>query len=143
MKYSFNKLADQLERHEGFRSHPYKDATGHITIGIGRNLDDVGITRNEAKRLLANDVASIEQELLEALPVVETLSAPRQLALVNMGFNIGLPTLLRFENMIEAIRQEDWDEAANEMLNSLWAKQVGDRAVELSEIMRTGRIDVQ
>jgi lysozyme len=105
---------------------------------VGRNLDDRGITEDEARYLLKNDIAIVEEELLRAKPSVADLDAVRQRVLVDMGFNLGLPILLKFQNMWAAIEDEDWIDAAEQMLDSRWAKQVGRRAARLAEAMRSG-----
>jgi lysozyme len=140
MKYQVGDLANQLEEHEGLELHPYTDTTGHLSIGVGRNLEDRGISHDEAIYMLRNDIQVVEEELEDNVPVIEDLNAPRQMVLANMAFNLGVPTLLQFENMLDALEHEDFDRAADEMVDSLWAEQVGERAAELSEIMRSGSL---
>lgn len=131
-------LFDQLIRHEGLRERPYRDTVGKLTIGVGRNLDDVGIAREEALILLANDVLRADAALRRALPWVETLDQPRQNVLINMTFNMGIKRLLGFKDTLKAVEEGRWDDAARGMLASKWASQVGARATELAEQMRTG-----
>ncbi|WP_165856748.1 glycoside hydrolase family protein [Marinobacter sp. JSM 1782161] len=132
-------LRSQLERHEGLRLEPYKDTVGKLTIGYGRNIEDNGISRDEADFMLDNDIDSIESEL-RRLPAYNALCASRQTVIANMAFNMGVPTLLQFRKMWAAIDSMDWARAAAEMMDSRWARQVGNRAVELSEIMRSGEV---
>lgn len=141
MRYRTSELLDQLKGHEGLELYPYTDTTGHLTIGVGRNLDDRGISHDEAMVLLRNDVEAVEAELEENLPVIEDLNAARQMVIINMAFNLGVPTLLVFDNMIAALQAGQFDVAAEEMLDSLWADQVGERAAELATVMRTGSLD--
>ena len=131
------RLSDLLIRHEGMRLHPYRDSVGKLTIGVGRNLEDVGITEQEARLLLENDLRGIIGEL-ERMPWFPSLDETRKMALIDMGFNLGLPRLLGFKRMIAAIEAGDWSRAADEMLDSRWAEQVGARAEELAEMMREG-----
>jgi len=70
--------------------------------------------------------------------LVSMLDAVRQRVLVDMGFNLGTPTLMKFQKMWDAIEDEDWVEASEQMLDSRWAKQVGRRAERLSQAMSTG-----
>lgn len=133
-----NLLVQQLKRHEGLRLQPYKCSMGKTTIGYGRNLDDLGITEGEAEELLQNDIDTCLRQT-ELLPAYDDLDHLRQTVLINMLFNLGLPRLLKFKRMWYAIMGNDWESAANEMLASRWADQVGDRAKELAEMMRTGR----
>ena len=135
-----NRIKAQLVRHEGLRLKPYRCTAGKLTIGIGRNLDDRGISQKEAYALLERDILDFEQQLLNAIPdVYNGLDEVRQSVLLNMCFNLGLKGLLEFKNTLAFIGAGDWERAANNMLASKWAKQVGMRAIELSEMMRKGK----
>lgn len=134
-------LINQLKRHEGFRSKPYRCTAGKLTIGIGRNLDDKGISEDEAYIMLLSDISDATNDLIKAKPQVwERLNddSVRQCVLINMTFNLGISRLLKFKKMWAAIEAGDYAEAADEMLDSRWAAQVGERALELSDMMRTG-----
>jgi len=131
-------LEDQLIDHEGLELKPYQCTADKLTIGVGRNIEDRGITEDEARYLLKNDIKIVEDELLERKPEVAGLDSVRQRVLVDMGFNVGLPILMKFQNMWAAIEEEDWDEASAQMMDSRWAKQVGRRAERLSQAMKTG-----
>lgn len=132
------ELQAQLVRHEGLRLKPYCDTVGKLTLGVGRNLDDVGITQAEAMTLLAGDVARAEAGLDARLPWWRTLDPVRADVLVNMAFNLGIASLCGFDRTLAAVREGRWVDAADGMLASAWAKQVGGRAVELARQMRTG-----
>lgn len=134
-----NKLADQLLRHEDFKSKPYRDTAGKLTIGIGRDLDDVGITLEEARALLANDIERAARALDDKIPWWRHLDDVRQDVLANMCFNMGIHRLVKFEEMLAACSRGAYGVAADEMLDSLWAKQVGARANELAGQMRMGQ----
>jgi len=138
MKYDMTALEDQLIDHEGLELKPYQCTADKLTIGVGRNIEDRGITEDEARYLLKNDIKIVEDELLERKPEVAGLDSVRQRVLVDMGFNVGLPILMKFQNMWAAIEEEDWDEASAQMMDSRWAKQVGRRAERLSQAMKTG-----
>lgn len=131
------RLVNELIRDEGLRLKPYLDTVGKLTIGIGRNLDDVGISESEARYLLTNDVTKIVHQLM-GLPWFNALNEPRQCALANMAFNLGFTGLMSFKNMIEAIQKGYWHDAAKHALNSKWAAQVGKRAERIAEQLRTG-----
>lgn len=131
-------LIEQLIRHEGLRLRPYIDTVGKLTIGVGRNLTDIGISEDEAMLLLRNDLLSAENVLRYQLPWVSQLDQQRLNVLINMTFNLGIQGLLKFRHTLEAVRQGDWNAAADQMLSGLWARQVKGRAVELAETMRTG-----
>jgi lysozyme len=130
-------IYEQLELHEGVRLKPYKDSVGKLTIGIGRNLDDKGITKKEAKYLCRNDVKDVVEQLANYEWFCK-LEPVRQKVLIDMGFNLGVPGLLQFKNMIQALKDNEFIAAANEMKNSKWHSQVGERALRLEEMMRTG-----
>lgn len=132
-------MVRQLRLHEGERLKPYRCTAGKLTIGIGRNLDDRGITREESAYLLANDIAAEERELLRALPWVATLDEVRQRVLLDMAFNMGIVGLLAFKRTLATIQAGDYQAAATMMLDSRWAKQVGQRAERLSRMMATGK----
>ena len=131
-------LRSQLERHEGLRLRVYKDTVGVNTIGYGRNLDDVGISRDEADFMLDNDIDCVEKSLQTVDEYVD-LDRVRQTVIANLCFNVGFRGLMNFSRMWQAIARQDYDSAAREMLDSKWARQVGIRATELAGIMRTGK----
>lgn len=132
-------LRSQLERHEGLRLKPYQDTVGKLTIGYGRNLEDVGISRDEADFMLDNDIDQVERQL-KTVDEYRDLDPVRQTVIANMVYNLGFAGLMGFKNMWAAIGRRDWNSASEEMMQSKWARQVGVRAVELSEIMRTGEV---
>jgi lysozyme len=131
-------LREQLKRHEGVVYKAYLCSQGKPTIGVGRNLEDLGISDDEAMFLMDNDIDRAEQELSTKIPYLAELSEVRIGVLINMDFNLGITRLLKFVKMLEALEQHDYDTAAEEMLGSLWASQVGNRAIELSEMMKKG-----
>jgi len=131
-------LIEQLIDHEGIELKAYKDTVGKITIGVGRNLDDVGISGEEAMILLKNDIQRIVDQLDEKLDWWRELDAARQRALISMGFNLGIYGLKKFEKTLNALKNKRWVEASDEMMDSKWASQVGRRAEMLSQIMLTG-----
>lgn len=129
-------IYQQLERDEGYKRFPYRDTVGKLTVGIGRNLDDVGISKEEAYLLLENDLQRTMAGLRQALPWFDRLSIARQGVLVNMAFNMGVGGLLKFEKMLAALEKRDYEETAREMLDSVWAGQVSNRARRLAEQIR-------
>ncbi len=137
-KESQEILKQQLKRHEGLVCQLYKCTAGKQTIGVGRNLDDMGISESEAMFMLDNDLARIDGELEKNIPALSGLSKNRKIVLMNMAFNLGIGRLLQFKNMLSALGQHDYKTASEEMLSSRWAQQVGNRAKELSEMMLIG-----
>ena len=161
MKYNREEFVKIVAKHEGVVLEPYKDSLGISTIGIGRNLEDRGITdgelmhmnrdledvisngltEEEAYYLCINDIKNVEKELVAKKPIVLQLDEARQMCLVDMGFNMGVPRLMKFVNMWAAVDEGNFEWASEEMLDSRWAKQVGRRATHLSEAMKTGEWD--
>ena len=137
-------LREQLIRDEGARRDasgrhmPYRDSLGFLTIGFGRCLDRIGISEAEAAVLLNNDIAVAEAAVAANVVGVEALDEARMGVLVAMCFNLGLAGLLGFRRFLGALRAQDWERAAAEMLDSRWHEQVGARAERLVEQMRTG-----
>ena len=133
-----NKLIEQLKRHEGIELKPYQDTVGKWTIGVGRNLDDIGISEQEAEMLLLNDIKEAEKQLIATMPWTQELDEVRFSALLNFVFNVGIGTASKFVNAMVLLKAKSYDMAADEMLNSRWAKQVGNRALEVTDQIRTG-----
>ena len=127
-----------LIRHEGLKLKPYKCTAGKLTIGVGRNIEDMGITEDEAIYMLRNDVARFAAELAQAKPIVKSLDDVRYYVLLNMAFNLGINRLLKFEKMWKAIEDQRYTDAALEMQDSRWCEQVGGRCSELAELMENG-----
>jgi lysozyme len=134
-----NKLIEQLKIHEGMKLKPYKCTAGKLTIGIGRNLEDVGISEDEANMLLRHDIQEATRQLLHAFPWMGEFNDARISAMINFTFNVGIGTVKKFENTLSYMQSGDWDKAADEMMDSRWARQVGNRAVEVTEQIRTGK----
>tara|TARA_R100001244_G_scaffold43327_3_gene38935 strand:- start:13237 stop:13650 length:414 start_codon:yes stop_codon:yes gene_type:complete len=134
-----NKLVEQLKIHEGIKLNLYLCSAKKRSIGIGRNLDDIGISEDEAEYLLKNDIAEATKQLLNAFPWMSKFNDARISAMINFTFNVGIGTVRKFSNTIEYLKNEDWEAAADEMMNSKWAEQVGDRAIQITEQIRTGR----
>ncbi|MGB3930750.1 MAG: glycoside hydrolase family protein [Sphingobium sp.] len=152
-------MISELVRDEGERLKVYLCTANRRTIGVGRNLDDVGIsaaetaalgltvascvrggiTREQSRALLDNDIRRCEADLDRRLTWWRTLDPVRQRVLVNMCFNLGIKGLLGFVNTLGMVKAGRYADAATNMLKSKWAAQVGKRANRLSEMMRTGR----
>lgn len=131
-------LREQLIEHEGLRLKPYRCTAGYLTVGVGRNLDANGISRDEALYLLDNDIAQCIGQLRAALPWFEKEDAIRQRALIDLAFNLGTPGLLKFKNTLAAWARGDHDGAARGLEKSLWYRQVGRRGPRIVHMVRTG-----
>ncbi|MBU1230604.1 MAG: glycoside hydrolase family protein [Proteobacteria bacterium] len=130
------RLSAELLRDEGLRLKPYRCPAGRLTIGVGRNLEDRGITEEEALVLLDNDIRSFWAQLEAALPWLMQAPEEVQEVLVNMCFNLGLAGLLRFTQTLAHLQAGRHGAAAAEMLRSRWAGQVGPRAERLAQKLR-------
>ncbi len=135
---NYKVLSEQLIRHEGLRLKPYLDTVGKTSIGFGRNLSDMGITGTEAVFLLRNDIDNAYWDVMDVFgrDVFDGLGEVRQGVLINMLFNLGRPRFLTFVKMIAAVKKDDFEEAARQMKDSRWYRQVGCRAIELVWQMR-------
>lgn len=151
-------LRAELRRDEGERLKVYRCTAGKRTIGVGRNLDDVGISAAETEKLgitkasciaqgitarqslvlLANDIERCKVDLDRKLPWWRKLDLVRQRVLINMCFNLGINGLLGFKNTLRFVEAGHYAQAASNMLVSKWAGQVGKRANRLADLMRLG-----
>jgi lysozyme len=131
------RLFTQLRLHEGVEHKPYKCTAGYLTIGVGRNIEERGLSDDEIDFLLDNDIEIVVNELVKNFDWFLDLSEVRQRVVADMVFNLGMPRFMQFKNMIAAIEAGDWMEASNQMMDSRWAEQVGLRASRLAEMMET------
>lgn len=136
-------LVEQLKRHEGFRSKPYRCTANVWTIGYGHTSgvrpDSPPIPRDIAEDLLRQDVLTAIADARAVCPCFDALSPPRKVVLANMAFNLGRTRLAQFVNTLRLICAGDYQQAALHMMKSKWATQVGQRARELSKMMSTGQ----
>ena len=131
-----DKLREDLIRDEDVRLKPYKDSVGKLTIGCGRNLDDVGISQEESDFMLLHDIQSAVRELNRNIPWYALLPEDVQRGLANMSFNLGWPRLSGFKRMLSALKDRNYHAAAEEALNSKWSTQVGPRAHRIAKLFR-------
>ena len=125
-----------IRRHEGVRLKPYHDSVGKLTIGVGRNLTDRGLSADEVNILFQNDMAMASDILDIWCEEWRTFSPPCSAALLSMAFNLGGPRLTGFQRMRRALRRRDFAQAAKEALDSKWAKQVPHRATEIAKLIQ-------
>ena len=134
----YDKLAEQLERHEGRENYLYEDSEGHLTIGVGHlmseGLPDIVIDVLFLHDMKEKAVAELDRVYPDWIDLDET----RQLVLADMMFNLGAGKFMGFHKFWKAILRQDYDRAADEMLDSRWRRQVGRRAETLAEMMRGG-----
>mgnify|MGYP001595207536 CR=1 FL=1 len=130
-------VRELITRHEGYRQHPYRCSAGKITIGVGRNLDDVGIDREEARYLLDRDIDRAERDLA-TFPWWVAVDRVRQRALIDKRFQLGPQGFRGFTKMLAACARGDWGTAAAELLDSRYHQQVGARAERLAQQLVIG-----
>tara|TARA_B110000091_G_scaffold71743_1_gene79151 strand:+ start:42 stop:455 length:414 start_codon:yes stop_codon:yes gene_type:complete len=134
-------IIEMLRKHESVETHAYKCSANKTTIGVGRNIDKnggIGLSQMEIDYLLANDIKRVEAELSQAFNWYDDLNDARKDAMMDICFNLGLPRLMLFKKSLAAMSNRHYEIAAIELLDSRWARQVGQRAITISEIIRTG-----
>lgn len=135
-------LRADLVRDEGRKLEPYPDTVGKLTIGVGRNLTDNGVSVDESDLMQFNDTQTAKRMLSQMFPWWVTRPDVVKRGLVNMCYNLGVTRLALFDRMLSALQAGDYDTAANEALNSKWAEQVGQRAVRVAELFRSA-VDIK
>ena len=134
-------LIKMLKRHEGVRSKVYMCSANFETIAVGRNISEsgLGLSTDEIDYLLNNDINRVREELTDEYFWFPALNDPRQAAMIDISFNLGATKLRLFVLALEAMANEKFDLAADEFMNSKWATQVGNRAVEVTDMIRSGQ----
>jgi lysozyme len=134
---SADHIAEKLiKEHEGLRLYPYVCSAGKMTIGYGRNIEDRGISMREAEDMLRTDIRLAQNDAeMFCGSAWCSMSACRRAAIIDMAYNLGLNRLSTFKNLQASLFVRDWKMAAAEMLDSRWAKQVGERATTLARMM--------
>lgn len=131
-----DELTADLILDEGIRLKPYTDTAGKLTIGVGRNLTDDGISADEARALLGNDIADAWADLQREYPWVVSRPESVQRGLCNMAVNMGVGGLAMFKQMLACCQAGDYNGMADAALNSTWATQVGSRAFRIAALFR-------
>jgi len=133
-------LIKMLKRHEGVRSKVYMCSANYETIAVGRNISEsgLGLSEDEINYMLNNDIKRVREELTDSYFWFPAMNEARQDALVDISFNLGQTRLRGFVKALEAMSREQFDIAADEFMDSKWSGQVGNRAVEVTEMIRTG-----
>lgn len=131
-------LRTQLMRDEGVRLRLYQDQFAHFTIGVGHNLDAHGISLKVAEQILEEDISRATADVLLKISCAVTMDEVRRAVLVNMAFNMGVGGLLGFKDFLALCAKDDWGAASLAMLDSKWARQVGERAHRLTDQLMSG-----
>jgi lysozyme len=136
-----NNLIEMLKLHEGVETYAYKCSENKTTIGVGRNVDKaggLGLSDDEVDYLLQNDIDRVILELDSEYDWFSDLDDVRQDAMIDISFNLGQTRLRAFKKALSAMSEGDWDEAADQFMDSRWSEQVGIRAKNLTEMIRSG-----
>ena len=136
-----DQLIEMLKRHEGMKTHAYKCSEGKITVGVGRNIDKqggIGLSEDEIEYLLQNDIERVIVELSSEYEWFNSIDDVRKDAMIDIAFNLGITRLRSFKKALAAMESGDYKKASTEFLDSRWAKQVGGRALEISDILAVG-----
>ena len=134
------RLVNMLKRHEGVRNKVYMCPAGYETIGVGRNISEsgLGLSEDEVEYLLKNDILRCRNELLGEYDWFENLDSVRQEAMIDLSFNLGQTKLRTFVKALGHMADGNYEEAGREFYNSRWAEQVGDRSLEVCQMIGSG-----
>ena len=131
-------LKADLTLDEGERLKPYKDQFGNISIGRGRNLTGVGISKAEMEAMYSDDASVAEATAMIVFPDFWNYSDARKAALANLCFQLGQEKMETFTVFIALVNAQDWTGAANDLLNTQYAKEVPERAARRAAQLRSG-----
>ena len=129
-------LLESIKKHEGFVEHVYDDSLGIPTIGYGFAIKDLVLDEDIAEDILIRKLERLKRNANSRFRWLEDMPVVVQEVILNMCYQLGVTGVSKFRRAISAFQEGDWDEAANEMLDSLWARQTPNRAKELSNIVR-------
>ena len=141
------KIVEMLKRHEGEvktngRHVAYRCSEGFWTLGIGRNVDPnggLGLSDDEVDYMLSNDVDRVIAELGKSFPWFTDLDCVRADAMIDLCFQLGLPSLLKFKNFLSEMAEGNYHLAAPHLLDSRYASQTPNRANEIAEMIISGK----
>ena len=131
------RLRETITRHEGSRLQMYQDSLGIWTIGVGHNIQEKGISPKVMELMLDEDLEEAISELKRSVSFFSKMPQQVQEALVNLSFNLGIPRLMQFKKTLAYLRNGEFESAADELLDSRYAEQVGRRALEIADMIRT------
>ena len=132
-----NNLLERIKEHEGFREKVYKCTEGFDTIGYGFAVKDLVLDKDIAEEILLRKVESLISRVRKKFNWLDTVPTAVQGVLVEMSYQMGLSGVSKFKKALHAMQMFQWNVAADELLDSRWAKQTPNRAQELSDIIRS------
>ena len=127
-KELIDDLKEMLIKNEGMELKMYRCTSQKWTIGAGRNIQDNGISVDEAELMLKNDMDGVFNDLDRNIPFWQSMPYNVRLVLADMCFCLGINRLLKFTKMLEAMEERDFELAGEELLDSTYAVQVKGRA---------------
>ena len=130
------ELLESIKHHEGFVEHVYDDSLGIPTIGYGFAIKDLVLDEDIAEEILIRKLERLKRNANSRFKWLEDMPVVVQEVILNMCYQLGITGVSKFRKAISALQEGEWDEAADEMLDSLWARQTPNRATELSDIVR-------
>ena len=129
-------LLKRIKEHEGFRSRVYKCTEGYDTIGYGFAIKDLELDEDIAEEILLRKLEKLIKRIRDKFDWLDTVPHEVQGVLVNMSYQMGVTGVSKFKKALHAMQMFQWKIAADELLDSRWAKQTPNRAKELSDIIR-------
>ena len=130
-------LLDSFKHHEGFVEHVYDDSLGIPTIGYGFAIKDLVLEEDLCDEILLRKLRILGKSVMGKFPFFDSLPSDCKTVLMEMCYQLGVTGVSKFKKALKAMEDGDWEKAADEMLDSKWAKQTPNRAKEMSNIIRS------
>ena len=130
-------LLESIKHHEGFVEHVYDDSLGIPTIGYGFAIKDLVLEEDLCDEILLRKLRILGKSVMGKFPFFDSLPSDCKTVLMEMCYQLGVTGVSKFKKALKAMEDGDWEKAADEMLDSKWAKQTPNRAKEMSNIIRS------
>ena len=130
-------LLESINHHEGFVKHVYDDSLGIPTIGYGFAIKDLVLEEDLCDEILLRKLRILGKSVIGKFPFFDSLPSDCKTVLMEMCYQLGVTGVSKFKKALKAMEDGDWEKAADEMLDSKWAKQTPNRAKEMSNIIRS------
>jgi len=130
-------LLESIKHHEGFVEHVYDDSLGIPTIGYGFAIKDLVLEEDLCDEILLRKLRILGRSVMGKFPFFDSLPSECKSVLMEMCYQLGVRGVSKFKKALKAMDDGDWEKAADEMLDSKWAKQTPGRAKEMSDIIRS------
>ena len=129
-------LLKQIKDHEGFKSTVYQCTEGYDTIGYGFAVKDLKLSKKVCNIILAEKLAKLQFDINNKFEWFKDSPEIVRNVVTNMCYQMGISGFSKFKKTIYYLETEQYEEAADEMLDSLWHKQTPSRSQELSDVIR-------